>query len=84
MRVDFPDLLGIDESVLASPIRQIAERSWSADGAIVPFTRGKLKGLLFQPEDGSGEVLVVPDAKHVQPSDTGSCCSGTSLARRRI
>jgi hypothetical protein len=45
-------------------------RAWSADGAIVPFTRGKLKGLLFKPQDGSGEVLAVPDAKQVQPSDT--------------
>ncbi|HEX7681041.1 MAG TPA: DEAD/DEAH box helicase family protein, partial [Thermoanaerobaculia bacterium] len=36
----------------------------------MPFTRAKSKMLLFKPTDGSGEIIVVPDAKHVQQGDT--------------
>lgn len=70
MRVDFPDVLGIDEWLMGSPIRQVAERGWAAEGTLVPFSRGKRKGLLFTPDDGGAEIIVAPDSKFVQQSDT--------------
>lgn len=69
MRVQFPDVLRVEEWVLGSPIRQLADRDMSAEGILVPFTRTSaeylqrlrecvpaLKALLFT---GSrlGEVL---------------------------
>lgn len=70
MLVRFPDVLDIDERLLGSPIRRVAEQGVSVDGTLVPFTRGKSKILLFTPVDGSGEIIVVPDEKHVLPGDT--------------
>ena len=70
MLVKFPDVLGIDEWLLESPIRRVAEQAISAGGTLVTFTRGKSKLLLFTPDDGGREIIVVPHAKHVQQEDT--------------
>jgi hypothetical protein len=70
MRIRFPDVLGIDERVLGSPIRQVATQHVFRDGTLVPFRRGKSQALLFTPDDGSHEVIVVPDAKHIHHDDT--------------
>lgn len=69
MHVDFPDVFGIDERLLGSPIRQIAESAGNAEGTFVPFARGKRKGLLFTPDDGSDEIIIAPDLKFLEPSD---------------
>jgi superfamily II DNA or RNA helicase len=70
MQVKFPDVFGIDASVLGSPIRQIAQRGLTAEGALVPFTRDRSKLLLFTPADGSHEVIVASDAKHARDGDS--------------
>jgi superfamily II DNA or RNA helicase len=70
MRVQFPNVLRIEEWVLGSPIRQVAERGWSVDGELVPFTRNKRTGGLFTPDSGGPEVIVTCDPKFAQSSDT--------------
>lgn len=69
MRIQFPDVLRVEEWVLGSPIRQLAERDVSADGTLVPFTRNKRTGGIFTPDDGGPEVIVTSDAKFAQPGD---------------
>jgi len=69
MRVQFPDVLRVEEWVLGSPIRQVASRDLSIEGTLVPFTRNKRVGGLFTPQDGGPEVIVAPDPKFAEPGD---------------
>jgi len=70
MRVLFPDVLRVDEAVLGSPIRQVAERDVIGNGTLVPFTRGKHTGFLFTPDGGGQEIIVASDTKFVQAGDS--------------
>lgn len=70
MRVELPDVLGIDESLPSGRIRQLVESGRVAEGTLVLLTRGKRKGLLFTPADGGAEVIVAPDRAFIAPADT--------------
>jgi superfamily II DNA or RNA helicase len=69
MRVQFPNVFRVEEWVLGSAIRQVAERDLSAEGTLVPLTRQKRTGAFFTPNDGGPEVLVTSDPKFVQAGD---------------
>ena len=46
-------------------IRQIREGSQQLVGTLAPFSHGKLRGFLFQAQDGSGEILIVSKAQRI-------------------
>lgn len=62
MLVIFPYVLAIDERRAGNLTRQIAEEPLRADGTIVPYTRGRLKGSLFLPNGVGDETLILPRA----------------------
>ena len=69
MRLLFPDVLAIDHSSKGNPIQQIGEKGLYRDGALAPFTRGNLKGFLFQPTASSDQVLIVPPKSKQLPDN---------------
>ena len=63
MRITLPSVLWSDESCAGNVIRQIRENSHQLAGVLAHFSRGKLRGFLFQ-EHGSGEeTLIVPKVR---------------------
>ncbi len=60
MLVTFPSVLALDERRSGNRIRQIAERTPQAEGTLIPFTRDRIRGHLFE-SDGD-ETLVIPKA----------------------
>jgi hypothetical protein len=60
MRLSLPFVLGIDELVDENPIQRIAVPAQDVEGVLSGFTRDRIKGWLFQPNDGSSSVLIVP------------------------
>jgi hypothetical protein len=60
MRLSLPFVLGVDELVAENPIQRIAVPAQDIEGALSGFTRDRIKGWLFQPNDGSSSVLIVP------------------------
>jgi len=60
MLITFPPVYGIDYSIKGNPVRQIAVNKSQREGVLAPFTRGILKGFVFQPGVVDEEVLVVP------------------------
>ena len=59
MVITFPAVYGIDYSIKGNPVRQIAVGRSQRDGVLAPFSRGKLKGFVFQPNVADQEVLIV-------------------------
>lgn len=64
MLITFPNVLAIDEVVAGNPIRQIGERRLQLEGVLANFTRGRLRGFLFQPATQGQQVLVLHNARH--------------------
>ncbi|HKR29857.1 MAG TPA: DEAD/DEAH box helicase family protein, partial [Terriglobales bacterium] len=60
MLVRFPPVYGIDYSLKANPVRQIALGTSEREGALAPFRRGNLGAFVFQPGVADEEVLIVP------------------------
>jgi superfamily II DNA or RNA helicase len=60
MLITFPAIYGIDYSIKGNPVRQIAMDRHQREGVLAPFTRGSLKGFVFQPGVVDEEVLLVP------------------------
>jgi superfamily II DNA or RNA helicase len=77
MRVLFPDVLAIDHSLKGNPIQQVGEKGLYRDGALAPFTRGHLKGFLFQPTAGNDQVLIVPTKSKQLPDNYVRIVQGT-------
>lgn len=65
MRVILPRVYAIDEVVARNSIRQMAEPSEVRTGRLPAFVSGRTRGLLFQPDDGGEETVVVPSRKAV-------------------
>ena len=65
MIITFPKIFSVDELRAGNRIRQIGQQSLQAEGMLVPFIRGGLHGLLFQPIGNGEEVLVVPKTKRL-------------------
>ena len=65
MLITLPSVLWRDEPCAGNVIRQIRESSRQLMGALVPFSRGRLQGFLFQAQDGSDETLVVPKGRQI-------------------
>jgi len=60
MLITFPALYGIDYSIQGNPVRQIAVDRSQREGALAPFTRGRLSGFIFQPGMVDEEMLILP------------------------
>jgi superfamily II DNA or RNA helicase len=60
MLITFPDVYSIDYSIKGNPVRQIAIGKRQRDGVLAPFTRGRIRGFVFQPGLVDDEVLIVP------------------------
>ncbi len=63
MLITLPNVLILDESRAANPIRQIGERGLRREGALATFARRQ--GFLFQPTGGGDEVLIIPKTRQV-------------------
>jgi superfamily II DNA or RNA helicase len=70
MLIDFPSILSIDETRAGNRIRQLGEGSSQVSGAALPFTRGRLNGLLLRADGSAVETLVVPNAAHIPETYT--------------
>jgi superfamily II DNA or RNA helicase len=69
MLLSLPELLGADYSIKGNPIRQIAEREPRREGTLATFTRGRLRGFLFQPaQNDGGSVLFIPGKVNELPA----------------
>jgi superfamily II DNA or RNA helicase len=64
MIITFPRVLVIDESRAGNLIRQIGERELRREGTLATFTRGRLRGFIFQPTGGE-EVLIIPKTTQI-------------------
>lgn len=61
MKIQLPPVFRIDQKTERKDrIQQLISVSRWADGRFIPFTKDKLKGWLFQPSAGGGEILIVP------------------------
>ena len=61
MKLKIPRVFAIDEKTARkNPILQLSENSRRMEGNLATFTRGSLKGFLFEPSDGLGTILIVP------------------------
>ena len=63
MRVTLPNVLAINVKKHGNQIQQIAEQGISVEGDLQNFRAGRIKGLVFRPSNGDGEVLIVPSSK---------------------
>lgn len=76
MNVVLPQVLVVNASVKAGRYRKLHARSRTVTGTLAAFRRGRLDARLFQPDDGTPEILIVPadakapkDARNVIASD---------------
>src|SRR5689334_19992765 len=76
MKVVLPPVLVVNASVKAGRFRKLLARSRTVSGTLASFRRGRLDARLFQPDDGSPEILIVAadarapkDARNVIASD---------------
>ena len=60
MRITFPNVLALDELRAGNRVRQIAERTPQAEGTVIPFTRDRIRGLLFRSDTNGEETLIIP------------------------
>ena len=60
MLITLPPVLSIDERHSGNVIQQIGEGSRQLEGALARFSRGRLRGFLFQSKDACEETLIVP------------------------
>ena len=65
MLITLPRILSIDECHSGNAIRQIGESSRQLEGVLAPFSRGSLRGFLFQSQDDGEETLIVPKARQI-------------------
>jgi hypothetical protein len=63
MRVTLPNVLAINVKKHGNTIQQIGERGISVEGDLQNFRAGRIKGLVFRPNNGDEEVLIVPSSK---------------------
>src|ERR1017187_1686219 len=59
MHITFPSVLALDELRAGNRVRQIAERTPQAEGTIIPFTRDRIRGLLFRSDANGEETLII-------------------------
>ena len=64
MLIIFPHVQSLDEERIGNKIRQIEELAPRLEGALATFTRGRLKGFLFRPQDGE-DVLILPKSGQI-------------------
>jgi superfamily II DNA or RNA helicase len=64
MRITFPGVLALDEERAKNSIRQLAERTLSAEGVVEKFQRDRLEGILFRAPDGV-ETVIAPCARRI-------------------
>lgn len=73
MKLHIPHVLKIDETTeRGDSIQQLHTGSRWVEGNLAPFTRDKLRGWLFQPENGTREILLVPAKTKIPPSTYSS------------
>jgi len=65
MLIDFPSILAIDETRAGNHIRQLGEGTLQASGTAIPFSRGRLNGLLLRTDESATETLVIPKATQI-------------------
>lgn len=65
MLITLPSILSLDERHSDNPIRQIGEGSRQLEGALAPFSSGRLQGYLFRSESDGEETLIVPAARQI-------------------
>ena len=63
MKITLPAVYSVDRKVGKDHLRQLAERSKRLTGTVASYSKSRLKGHVFQPDDGSPAVLIVPRAK---------------------
>lgn len=68
MNVVLPQVLVVNASVKAGRYRKLYARTRTVSGILAPFRRGRLEARLFQPNDGTPEILIVP-AKAKAPKE---------------
>jgi superfamily II DNA or RNA helicase len=59
MLITLPSVLALDELRVGNRIRQIAERTPQVEGALTPFTRDRIQGLLFRSDKDGEETLFI-------------------------
>ena len=70
MKLLVPPVYQVDEqTVRKDPIRQLAERAKEVEGTIASYTGQRVKGYIFQPEDESQQILIVPPRTKVAPDN---------------
>lgn len=76
MRVLLPPVFAISENGTRAQYRKLADGRRMAEGALAPYSRARLTGRIFQPSDGTPEVLILSagakppkGALHVVASD---------------
>lgn len=65
MFITFPNVLVVDELRADNSIRQIGELGLQQEGALPTYTRGRLRGFLFQPTGSGGKVLIISRNKQI-------------------
>ncbi len=65
MLITFPNVLAIDELRAKNPIRQIGKLGLQLEGVLPTFSRGRLRGSLFQHTDSGEETLIIPKTKQM-------------------
>ena len=60
MYLKTPYVLGVDHSPAGNQLQQIANPGARIEGALAPFTGGKVQGWLFQAANGGETILIVP------------------------
>lgn len=70
MKLKIPKVFAIDEKTARkNPIQQLSENSRRVEGHLATFTRGTLKGFLFEPIEGTGTILIVPPKSKSLPEN---------------
>ena len=70
MKLVIPRVFAIDDrTARKNPIQRLAEDSCRVNGNLATFTRGTLKGFLFEPSDGTGTILIVPPKSKSLPEN---------------
>lgn len=70
MKLVIPRVFAIDDrTARKNPIQRLAEDSRRVNGNLATFTRGTLKGFLFEPSDGTGTILIVPPKSKSLPEN---------------
>ncbi len=68
MLIILPPVLRIDEMVAGNHVQQLAERRASVEGNVATYVHGRFRGSLFQPSNGTDEILVAPRERQIPPN----------------